>query len=508
MRVLDFITHPPFQFTLAESGHDFTVVSSEFYVDWPDYQRLQPANSIVTHTCPDPADFDVVIVSTPAQYSLIAGRIDPRRIIFLSHTALHPCDSSFFAHLPDEVALVHTSDYNRTTFGELARRGHTIRLAVDTEVFCGYHGETAAIFNVADCSAMQQDCGYDLFERLTNGLPSQMIGHGAGHANAFEELLSAYRHHRCFLNTDPHAQLHLSTLEAMATGLPLVTVPIADLEAYLEHGVNAFVSADEAELRSALETLLVDNSLAHSVGSAGRTVVQQHFGLEQFLGQWNELFDDRIRGATRRIARLGSCSEQPSIAINAMSVGGEMTGIGHHVRTLINALATTNAEQQYLVLTNNPQILPEDKRFQHCSIDGAEPLWEQLQLPQLLADKNVALYHNPAFGLPVVKSSRYVATVHDCIPRLFPEYAPPWLQDFFKHRVPTWLRLADHIVCISEHTKHDIMHLYGVDPDRVTVVYQCAAEVYQPVIDQARLDAVRSRYGLDRPYVLSVGRVE
>lgn len=135
-------------------------------------------------------------------------------------------------------------------------------------------------------------------------------------------------------------------------------------------------------------------------------------------------------------------------------------------------------------------------------------MWEQLELPVFLQERRVDVYHNPAFGLPVVKTARLVCTVHDCIPRLYPEYAPSWLRSFFQRWAPSWMKLADHIICTSEHTKHDIVHLYGADPDRATVVYQAASGSLKPVDDPLRLAEVKSRYGIDGPYVLSVGRVE
>ena len=488
MRVLDALTHPPFQWTLAKTGHDFVFAPSEIYAEWPLALRPLPVNCTVVPDLPDPSDFDVAIVATREQYGRVAGRIDPARIIFLSHTVLHPWDARFFAKLPAEVEVVYVSDHKRASFGELSRRGRTIRLAVDPEEFRGYTGETAAVLNVTNRYAQQGDRDYPLFCRLTDGLASQVVGHGnEGIAGAypvrdscgypaydFEQLKRIYREFRCFLNTDPQGRMHLSTLEAMARGMPLVTVPIAELSPYLEHGVNAFVSDDPGELRAALEALLADRELARRVGAAGREVVCEHFPLDRFVEQWNALFAERVEGAAgRRWFRPGappaSRPDTPRIAINAMSVGGEMTGIGHHTKSLLRALATTGAQQQYLLLTGGEGVAPADERFRRWA-QAEGPAWEQLELPELLAEGGVDLYHNPAFGLPVVKRCPYVATVHDCIPRLFPEYAPAWLREFFQDWAPPWLRLADRIICVSEHTRHDVIHLYGVDPERISVV--------------------------------------
>ncbi|MEN6344189.1 MAG: glycosyltransferase family 1 protein [Armatimonadia bacterium] len=198
------------------------------------------------------------------------------------------------------------------------------------------------------------------------------------------------------------------------------------------------------------------------------------------------------------------------IVINACSVTGAATGIGNYTRNLVSALSQTAGQQQYIALRSHRGEGSESQggQLREHVVDTRAPLWEQLQLPNLLHDLKAQVYHNPAFGLPVVRTVPQVCTVHDCIPRLFPEYAPPWLRHFFEHWAPVWLRGADHIICASAHTRHDVEHLYGITPSRLSVVHQAADGAYQPVRDPARLEALMVRYGIDAPYVLYVGRIE
>lgn len=186
-----------------------------------------------------------------------------------------------------------------------------------------------------------------------------------------------------------------------------------------------------------------------------------------------------------------------------------MSGIGHYTLCLLRALLQCR-EREALSLVGDGHLatLVSAERGDRVLAPASPPgLWEQLQLPELLADEGVDLYHNPAFGLPLLRACRYVATVHDCIPRLFPELASPALCRFFEQWAPAWLQRADHLICASEHTKRDVTHLYGVPPEMMSVVYQAAGEVFRPAPPQAVLNA-RKRYGLDRPYLLVVGRVE
>lgn len=169
MRVLDFLTHPPYQYNLCKTGHRFSFAPSHIYQAWDEALRPLPPNAQVVSPDLDPADFDVVIAATRQQYHTVRGRVSSRRIVFISHTILHPWDREFFAALPEEVEIVYVSDHKRATFGEIGRRGGTIPLAVDTEnEFTGHTGEKAVVLNVTNRYAQQGDRAYPLFEGLLN----------------------------------------------------------------------------------------------------------------------------------------------------------------------------------------------------------------------------------------------------------------------------------------------------------------------------------------------------
>ncbi|HJN14091.1 MAG TPA: glycosyltransferase [Armatimonadota bacterium] len=520
MRILDFITHPPFQSELCKTGHEFVLAASECWDHWDVSLRPLPGNASVVSEI-DPEGLDLAIVATREQY-VRAARLDIP-VILLSHTIMHPWDREFFAALPDHVERVYVSDHKRAAFGDLGQRGRTIRLAADAdEDFTGYSGADARILNVTNRFSQQGDRGYDLYRRLTEGLPVQVIGHhndpipGARAATDLDDLRQLYRTNRAYLNTDPQGRLHLATLEAMATGMPLVSPPIAELMPYVDDGVNAFVSTDEGALRDALEELLEDEELAQRVGEAGRAIVRTHFGIDRFLREWSEAIGDVAdrrgksagRGSPLRPRRAGDDSGL-RVAINVGLLGTIKTGIGQHAANLVEGLAATDGPNSYhlIVGTSSVDKLPTGHNLHPLLVRSGDEMWEETGLPSVLEECRADVYHSPAFGIPIVKPCPCVATVHDCIPKLFPEHAPPFLRRFFDDWAPTWMKLADHLIAVSEHTKHDIAHLYGVSEDKITVIYQ-ASPSRRRVDDEEAISDVKRRLGIPGPYVLYVGRIE
>jgi glycosyltransferase involved in cell wall biosynthesis len=195
------------------------------------------------------------------------------------------------------------------------------------------------------------------------------------------------------------------------------------------------------------------------------------------------------------------------IAINALAGNSQWTGIGQYTTSLVDAISRTDSPHRFHLLSSSPRA-PGSANTQVLLADPRSPAWEQLQLPTLLADHHIEVYHNPAFGLPIVKPCPCVCTVHDCIPRLFPDLVTPALREFFAQSALAWVRLADHLICVSEHTKHDFIHLYGADPKRCTVIYQRVPDYFRPLEDETLVTAVKAKYGIDKPYLLCVGRVE
>ena len=66
---------------------------------------------------------------------------------------------------------------------------------------------------------------------------------------------------------------------------------------------------------------------------------------------------------------------------------------------------------------------------------------------------------------------------------------------------------ASAIVAVSEATKRDLVQFYGVDPAKVTVVYEAAATHFQPA-PPARIAAVRDTYHLPTRFLIHLSTIE
>jgi glycosyltransferase involved in cell wall biosynthesis len=84
-------------------------------------------------------------------------------------------------------------------------------------------------------------------------------------------------------------------LEAMATGLPVVTTDVGGIPELIEHGYSGLLvpEKDPLALADALEQLLRDETQRHLLGSKARHHVVTHFDAERTLNQLTACFYDR-----------------------------------------------------------------------------------------------------------------------------------------------------------------------------------------------------------------------
>jgi glycosyltransferase involved in cell wall biosynthesis len=117
------------------------------------------------------------------------------------------------------------------------------------------------------------------------------------------------------------------------------------------------------------------------------------------------------------------------------------------------------------------------------------------------------LFHATEHLLPPLRGVPTVLTVHDLIFRLFPEHQKRLNYWYLNATMPLYCRRAGAILTVSECSKRDLVAGYGLDPAKVTVVYEAAAPEFRAVSTIA-VEEVRQRYGLPERFLIHVGTIE
>lgn len=198
------------------------------------------------------------------------------------------------------------------------------------------------------------------------------------------------------------------------------------------------------------------------------------------------------------------------------------TGLGNYSRLLTEVLAAKYPDNKYLLYAPSMRPNPRLKGILgHRNVDVVTPasafgramgsIWRSGGITSCLARDGVDLYHGLSGELPFNIGGfdgPTVLTIHDVIFRRFPECYHFIDRKIYDHKFNRSAQEATRIIAISERTKKDIIEFYGIPEERIDVVYQgCHTQFHQTPAPE-EIDRVKKKYGLDNPYIISVGTVE
>jgi glycosyltransferase involved in cell wall biosynthesis len=118
------------------------------------------------------------------------------------------------------------------------------------------------------------------------------------------------------------------------------------------------------------------------------------------------------------------------------------------------------------------------------------------------------VYHATNYYLLNTRSARSAVTIHDLSFLSMPETSSPKIRKLFSASVPRFARSADAVIACSRSTANDITRFTGIDPAKVTVVYEAADECLVPWERGKAARHIAAKYNVETPFLLFVGTLE
>lgn len=198
------------------------------------------------------------------------------------------------------------------------------------------------------------------------------------------------------------------------------------------------------------------------------------------------------------------------------------TGLGNYSRLVVDLLAEYYPDNEYLLYTpkirENSRLNPIQSKGNVKLISPASgfskrfgSLWRQWGIISNIKSDEIDLYHGLSGELPLnIKKSNIpsIVTIHDVIFRHFPEYYNPIDVKIYDYKFRKACENATRVMAISECTKRDVMNFYGIDGDKIDVVYQGCDESFNNVPSIEELNVVKTKYNLPDKFILYVGTIE
>ena len=214
--------------------------------------------------------------------------------------------------------------------------------------------------------------------------------------------------------------------------------------------------------------------------------------------------------------------------LDARTASDHFPGIGRYVSNLAWQMADLIEPHETLILLTPPegkvqarqtlasgwglpglQVVPEKAGVleQVVQVEAAASpfgLAQQWQIPRLLKQLRVDVYHSPYYLMPYLTDCPTLFTLYDLIPELFPDYVSARARRLFGIATRMALRAADRVITISEASKRDLLARYPIQTEDVQAIPLAADPTLAPQPAAIRAK-VRDKYKLPPAFVLYFG---
>lgn len=151
-------------------------------------------------------------------------------------------------------------------------------------------------------------------------------------------------------------------------------------------------------------------------------------------------------------------------------------GIASATYSIIRSLSQNYKSHSFYLISNTqiylPGELPDNWHFVVKGINKNGIFWTMFELPGEIREMKLDVFWSPNFILPPrVKACKYFVTVHDLALFKFKGTASIGTYLSLKILGKSSCKSADKIFAISEATKKDVVDLYGISSNKVSVCY-------------------------------------
>ena len=201
------------------------------------------------------------------------------------------------------------------------------------------------------------------------------------------------------------------------------------------------------------------------------------------------------------------------IGISARLLGKKITeGVGRYTHEVIKSLSHQYPEDEFVLYVDQKDIDTSDYgsnvSCHNLIIQPRHPIlwqiWFEYLIPRALRQDSIDIFFSPE-GMASLRSKvPTIMTVHDIVFERHPEFVQQSHVRFHKRNSIKYHRRAEQIVVVSNFTKDEILDIYNINPDKITVIPNGRSTEFHPLV-QRQIQAFKKEQHIDYEYLLYVG---
>ncbi|MEJ7589152.1 MAG: glycosyltransferase family 1 protein [Ferruginibacter sp.] len=194
------------------------------------------------------------------------------------------------------------------------------------------------------------------------------------------------------------------------------------------------------------------------------------------------------------------------------------TGLGNYSRSLVAILAQRYPQHDYTLFAPKKTDLFNPAGFDNVHAVFPETVvgkkisawWRRYHIVKAIEKAGIDIYHGLSNELPLhiertpVKS---IVTIHDLIFERFPETYHYDEQFTYRWKIKRACKKANAIIAISQQTKDDLINLYGVNANKISICYQSCNPIFERTCTQEEKELIKQKYNLPDDFFLFVSSI-
>ena len=203
------------------------------------------------------------------------------------------------------------------------------------------------------------------------------------------------------------------------------------------------------------------------------------------------------------------------IAVNTrLLLKDKMEGIGWFTYETLKRITAAHPEVEFIfIFDRKPSqefIFSDNVKAVVAHPQSRHPiLWYlffEFGVYRVLKKHKPDLFLSPDGWLSLRSNTPQLAVIHDLNFEKHPQFVPFLVRKYYLYFFPRFAEKARRIATVSEYSKKDIANSYGVDEDKIDVVYNGVNDVFR-VHSDSEISAIRKQFTLGAPYFLFVGLI-
>jgi glycosyltransferase involved in cell wall biosynthesis len=131
-------------------------------------------------------------------------------------------------------------------------------------------------------------------------------------------------------------------------------------------------------------------------------------------------------------------------------------------------------------------------------------LFFEIGVKKALKKEKIDLFISPDGWTCLGTDVKTINVIHDLNFEHFPLFIPPLYRKYYTCFFPRFAQKADRLITVSQFSKDDIVNLYHIDENKISVVYNAASDDFFEVNEQTKRETMQRLTG-GIPYFVFVG---